>query len=669
MKTLLYILMALLNLNAHSESNIDHLFALSLEEILKIKVTGSTLTHESIKTVPAAVTVFHYEQFSGMGINYLYELLNLVPGFQSQRSADFSLNYTFSSRGRRNEFQAKEILIVMDGRRLNDPRTDSVNTTLPLILLEQIERVEVIRGPGSAIYGSSAFMGVINIITRRGISQSSLTLGDLGQASAHQFYSYSENNWQLDMFAQAQRDSGQNYLLNDSFSDEKIVTSDPMQAGQFDLAISHKESVIRASIRQSNSQDFYLLDRLSNGFNHYNIRQNMLSIEHKFPINKVSSKLFFSYQLAQQDFHVQLTAPGTLAQASAPSSQQPWRMKGDFHGSSLQFKSHNDLAIDELSSIQFGFEVRRDKEVLGESANNFDVAKILVNDYPIAGNDDFSHILKIGTEKSRDVMGGFLQYRYLFGADTHALMGLRIDKYTQIDRQLSPRLSLVHQLNNEQTFKVLYGEAFRAPSLNETGLINNVILLGNPNLEHEVVKTWDLLWQGLWENHGVTAGWFQNEFSKPIVQTLDNETIRTWVNGASSRSQGFELEAQHQLEYAWLIRLGMTRLYKLPDTAFRESSTLASIVVNYEQDRWNGNLGVVFHSTRQMLTPSGLLDLGEYWQVNGKFQYHVSDESEWFVQIKNMLDKDIFTPAQGSIIEHGIPNRGRAVSVGGLWRF
>ncbi len=670
MKTLLCIAVNILfSASCCSQVDIEHLFSLSLEEILTIQVTGSTLTDESLKTVPAAVSVFHHEQIQRMGLDYLYELVNLVPGFQSQRSADSSLNFTFSSRGRRNEFQAKEILVIMDGRRLNDPRTDSVNATLPLILLEQVERVEIIRGPSSAIYGSSAFTGVINIITRQGVTQGSLSIGK-GLVRAYQFYSQQNNAWQLDVFAQAQQDAGQHYRVDSTFSDGQISTADPVQAGQFDMAITGENSVFRASIRQANAQDFYLLDRLSNGFNHYIIQQSQLSVQHDFIYKPVSSQLFLGLQQAQQEFRVQLTSAGDLAAISLPSSQEPWLSKGHFEGRSLQVKSHNDWSISAQNSLQFGIEYRRDQEERGESEDNFNITKLFDNERPIDSYDGFIHTMKLGTEDSRDVWGSYIQYQQALGMNSQALLGLRFDKYSNIDSHFSPRLSLVHQLNRQQTLKILYGEAFRAPSLNETGLINNVILLGNPDLRHEVVKNWDIIWQGLWQHNSLSVGWFQSEFTHPIVQVLMNNTVRTWGNGNTSWSQGVELEAQHQLNHQWLIRLGVTHLYVLPDTAFREASTLVSMVMNYEQARFNANLSAVYHSSRDMLIPNdSALSLDEYWQLNGKFQYSVNDEHEWFIQVKNLLNKDIFTAGQGSIINHGIPNRGLELSIGGLWRF
>ena len=143
----------------------DELFSMSLEELLQIKVTGSTLTQENLLSVPAAVTVFSYDEIKRMGLDYLDELANLVPGFQSYRSAQSPLENPISSRGRLNSLEAPEILVMVDGQRVDGPRSNGTTVADPKYTLAYIERVEFIRGPGSAVYGSNAMMGVINIIT------------------------------------------------------------------------------------------------------------------------------------------------------------------------------------------------------------------------------------------------------------------------------------------------------------------------------------------------------------------------------------------------------------------------------------------------------------------------------------------------------------------------
>lgn len=137
--------------------------AMDLEQLLQVNVTGSTLRDESLKTVPSVVTVFTRQQLDTLGLDYLHELMRLVPGFQVNRSADNPLNYTFSASGRRLGSRAREVVLVVDGRIYVDPRSSGADSGLSLFPLANIERIEVIQGPGSAFYGSGAFTGVIKL--------------------------------------------------------------------------------------------------------------------------------------------------------------------------------------------------------------------------------------------------------------------------------------------------------------------------------------------------------------------------------------------------------------------------------------------------------------------------------------------------------------------------
>jgi len=157
------------------------LFDLSLRQLMNLPVIGSTLTEETVSTAPSAVTVFDEQFIQSLGIEYLYELLNYVPGYQSHRTPDAPVAYGYSVRGRRNGGQSKEVLLVVDGQVMNDPRTGSANGAIRLMSVKPIERIEIIRGPGSALYGSGAYSGVINIVTRRDYQTLGIKMGPRGE--------------------------------------------------------------------------------------------------------------------------------------------------------------------------------------------------------------------------------------------------------------------------------------------------------------------------------------------------------------------------------------------------------------------------------------------------------------------------------------------------------
>lgn len=249
----------------------DNYLEMNLEDLLQVQITGSTLRDESFKTVPAPVTVFTREQIDTMGFDYLYELLNLVPGYQFNRNGDSPSGYTFSARGRRNSSEAREVLLIVDGRVFSDPRTGGADGSLPLFPLAQIERVEIIRGPGSAIYGSNAFMGVINIVSRQSENSLSLSAGNNGQGKIDLLASHPLGNWQLNAYGHLYRDDGFSYSLPAG-----QTTQDPRDANTLNLDLHNDNTRIQAAYYHLDSDDFYIAETLRNNFNHYMQKNNTI---------------------------------------------------------------------------------------------------------------------------------------------------------------------------------------------------------------------------------------------------------------------------------------------------------------------------------------------------------------------------------------------------------
>jgi len=267
-------------------------------------------------------------------------------------------------------------------------------------------------------------------------------------------------------------------------------------------------------------------------------------------------------------------------------------------------------------------------------------------------------------------VGLYGQFQHVFSGATHLTLGLRFDEFSKLGSQFSPRFGLVHEISNNHSFKFLYGEAFRAPAENELFLLNNPVLLGNPDLVAESVKSWELIWIGQWPDTGVSLGYFENRFQDAIVQVILDSGINKQENVDQDLSKGFELEGSHQLNERWLLRSSYTNIIEKSDLSFREAEHLMSFMVNFQQGHWNVNLVSVYHGEREMVTVNGdTIALNEYWQLFGKLRYRFSQGWKLTVQIKNLLDKTYFTPANNQTLTDGVPNRGREVLVGLDWNF
>lgn len=669
-KTAYVLMVGFLSSSICSTSAAADFLEMDLEQLLQVSVTGSTLRDEALKTVPSAVSVFTHEQIAVMGVDYLHELLNLVPAYQVSRVGDNAVNYTYSARGRRNSSQAREILVLVDGRLFSNPRTGSSDAVIPLFPVAQIERVEVIRGPGSALYGSSAFTGVINIITRKRTAEVKVTVGSEQRRGVDVLWGQESGDWETSLYAHAHEDEGQTYGLHDLYSTQLTTSSDPVQSTNLDLGVRYKLTQLRITDNHTESDDFYSLERVRNDFNHNGQGFSQLSLEQGFNVlPEVKTTLAFAYSRGYQRVHTEVADYRILRSQSVPPSDEPFLVRAQVKGETYRLAMANDWNINDHSSSQFGIEVREDSEIYAKAYTNYDLAQYVARDFPIRYYGDDLQLVDIGREELQRSMGVYGQYLHQLETGTNLTFGLRYDDYQNIAEHLSPRLGIVQQLNDHYTLKLLYGEAFRAPTLSETGLINNTRIVGNPDLKHELVKTWDLIWMGNWQRSSFSLNGFYSRYDQPIIAGLSGST-RTYINANSEEGRGISLEASRQLSDAWIARITYTYYTELPDSALRESDEKSTLMLNYKRQHWNWNMTAVYQSERATLGPGTTRNtLASVWLVNSKLGYQLSPEWGINIQAKNLFDETYFTPTQGNTIAAGIPNRGRELNLGVDWRW
>ena len=153
--------------SAQAKNTVDSetviLTSLSLAELLQVTVTSVSRKPQSLSTSPAAIFVVSQNDIRRSGARTLPDVLRMVPGIQVAQ-ADAS-TWAVTARGSNGIF-ANKLLVLMDGRTLYDPLFSGVYWDIQETTLASIERIEIIRGPGAALWGANAVNGVINIITK-----------------------------------------------------------------------------------------------------------------------------------------------------------------------------------------------------------------------------------------------------------------------------------------------------------------------------------------------------------------------------------------------------------------------------------------------------------------------------------------------------------------------
>jgi outer membrane receptor protein involved in Fe transport len=377
-----------------------------------------------------------------------------------------------------------------------------------------------------------------------------------------------------------------------------------------------------------------------------------------------------SHRQFEYKLNAQLTPVNGLSLISNPSSAAPLFIIPEVEDEEWRLKAHNDWKITNNTDFQFGLEFRRFEWPGDTAASNFDLAALTNVSFPIEYYGNFNNSTTLVESGHRNILGLYGQYQMSVRETYDIILGLRYDDYSQIGSRLSPRIGLIHHFFGNHTVKLLYGEAFRAPSRAETDTKNNPVVKGNADLDPEIVKTWELIWMSSWEKIMLALSLFDNTFEDSIIQDIVGDT-RTYVNSSKEESRGLEAEFSTQIGERWYFRTTFTHIFDKPDSAFRESENLASFILNYQLDAWNFNLGATFQDEKKMAMGStdNLVKLDSFWVTNAKIKYVFLNNWIVFLQAKNLFDEDYETPPQGTGLTEGIPNRGLEISVGMTWEF
>lgn len=160
----------------------ENLKQLSLDQLGNVEVTTVSKDPQQVQKTPAAIFVITQEDIRRSGATSIPEALRLAPGVEV---AQIDGNrWSVAIRGFGGQF-SKSLLVLVDGRSVYTPLFEGVYWDLPYVMLEDVERIEVVRGPGGTIWGSNAVNGVINIITSRA-NNTQGTLATLGAGNVNQ---------------------------------------------------------------------------------------------------------------------------------------------------------------------------------------------------------------------------------------------------------------------------------------------------------------------------------------------------------------------------------------------------------------------------------------------------------------------------------------------------
>ena len=480
------------------------------EEMLSI-ATGSK---QPIAKAPAVATVITSENIKEIGATDLDEVLETVPGLHVAR-APGGYNSIYTIRGIYSSFNS-QVLFLLNGIPLTNLYLGDRNQVWAGMPVQSIARIEIIRGPGSAIYGADAFAGVINIITKTKDDIRGTEIGGgAGSFDTYDGWGLHGNNWagfDIAAMLEIHDTNGQRKIIGADAQtglDEAYGTHASLAPGPVNLSRQNIDA--RLDISRGNWRFRGGLQHRSNGGTGAGVAQ-ALDPHGRFGSDRWNADLTYHNSELLDDWDVtaqisyfntsQVVEKNVLLFPPGATFQTP---NGEMHsfpngviGNPELYERHARANVsafytgfeDHTVRLGAGFNYSSIYDVKEVKNYNLDQAGIPI---PLTGLTNVSNTAEVFlTTGSRKDYFIFAHDEWKFANDWELTAGVRYDYYSDFGSTINPRLALVWETRHNLTTKLLYGRAFRAPSWAEMRLINNPVSLGNPNLKPETINTIEL---------------------------------------------------------------------------------------------------------------------------------------------------------------------------------
>lgn len=485
---------------------------MSLVELMNVEIVTVSRLIQKISEAPGFVTVISKKEIENSGARTILDILRLVPGFSSTIN-QFGLN-EIEFRGFRST-NSSNIIFLMNGLSINNNVFGGATRIFDDMSVNNIKRVEILRGPGSAVYGSNAMLCVVNIITFQATEIENLNLkfryASFNTAEFSAIYGTELLNelhftaafnilktYGPKLMIPTDRLSGESYTLaprSTDYSNFKIDTQ---------LSISYKGWNFNSLYVDKNRGPFI-------GPSFALVEKDEFKNRGKYFLADVSKKMAFSekfvvksrlyYKRMYFSPDGQLYPPGF---GYYDEEDNPLDINDD---GILDIFSNGMVSKYELNDNLFGLELINElrfhqKHVLSigfitEYSWLSDIKTNANFNIIVPGQPFYLGKFRIFDEGivepyRRLSISLFAQNIWKITKNASLTAGLHVDYYDDFGFSFNPRIGWVHNIfKNFLTYKLLYGHAFRAPSFGELARSNNANIIGNPNLKPETLDSYE----------------------------------------------------------------------------------------------------------------------------------------------------------------------------------
>jgi outer membrane receptor for ferrienterochelin and colicins len=638
---------------------------MGLEDLVKVEVdtvSGASKFLEKSTDIPASVTIVTANEIREFGYRTLAEVLRSVRGF----NVVYDRNYSYVGiRGflKPGDYNAR-ILFLLDGHRVNDNIYDGayVGTAFP-VDISLIDRIEIVRGASSGVYGTGALLAVINVITKRGrdlgAAEVSATAGSLRTYKGEgAFGTRFDNGLEMLLSGTAYRSHGNSSLFFPEFN------SPQTNYGVAENADRDRASSVFADVI----------------FRDFNI--------HVVDNSRTKQIPTASFGTVFNDSRTQTTDARGYVDVQYSRNAGKWDLIGrasydwyNYHGVYIYdyanagvppYTENQDLANGTWSDFEFDASRRlfqRHRVTVGaEYLEDFRQQQI---------NYDLSpYVQYLDEEHPEEAVGVYAQDEFRVRPSLSLVGGLRMDWKDFLDPNLSPRVGLVYSPDESTHFKLMYSQAFRQPNAYESYYVSSVSNTASTDLEAELVHTLEFeLERNFAKRYGFITSLYANRFHRLIDQQSNPGTGRLPNTNSSEvlHNNGLELEfdanwpggIKGQLSYS----LQSSRYFPGDRMATNSPAQLvkARLLLPIVQNR----LSAAFDGwyTDRLLSISGV-ELGSYFVANATLLARdLRKNFEVSASVYNLFNKYYADPGGFEHREVSIPQDGRTAQLQLTYRF
>ena len=622
-------------------------------------VYGAAKYDQKVHEAPAAIIIITAEQIRKYGYRSFAQILDSVPGLFT--NTDRNYGYIGVRGFNRPGDYTSRVLLLIDNHRLNDAVFDQGGSgTETPIDVDLIDRVEVIKGPASSLYGTNAFFGVVNVITKRGRDIKGTEVS--GEASS--FNTYRSRLTYGNKFT-----NGLEMLLSGSFSDSeghRELSYPAFASTNNGIAKDADRDNLNYYTGKLSYADFTLIGGYQwrkknvptatfgtvfndNRYNTLDERSYLdLTYQHEFTNQlNVKARLYYDRYYYRGQFPFDYAGTGT-----PPFTLNKDVSQSDWWGAELTVTKR----LFDRHKVTIGTEYR---DQFRQNQSNADIQP------PVTYLDD---------KRRSDFIAAYLQDEWAIMDHLTLNAGVRHDQYSTFGGTTNPRVALISTWNTS-TVKLLYGQAFRAPNPFEQFYVASTANKANPNVKPETIKTYELVFEQYLGDHlRALTSLYQYNISGLISQTTDpTDGLLFYSNVDNITARGVELT----MEGKWASGLEGRLSYALQTTRNDHTDqrltnspqhlAKANVIVPIVSDKVFAGLEGRYTSSRLTLAGN---DASPFYILNASlFSQRIVKGWELSGHINNLMNQKYGYPGSGEHLQDVIDQDGRTFWVKLKYRF